>query len=65
MLTAGSIVVAHFLIPEVSEFHKGNLLKGIVIWFIRSEGIEPIRRVSSLLLSSSPNKMVQNGNFYI
>ena len=24
MLTAGSIVVAHFLIPEVSEFHKAE-----------------------------------------
>ena len=29
---------------------QGNLLKGIVIWFVRREGIEPIKRVSSLLL---------------
>ena len=27
---------------------QGNLLKGIVIWFIIREGIEPIKRVSSL-----------------
>ena len=27
---------------------QGDLLKGIVIWFIRREGIEPIKRVPSL-----------------
>ena len=27
---------------------QGDLLKSIVMWFIRSEGIEPIKRISSL-----------------
>ena len=31
---------------------QGNLLKGIVIWFVRREGIESIKRASSLLLFS-------------
>ena len=26
---------------------QGNLLKGILIWFVRRKGIEPIKRVSS------------------
>jgi hypothetical protein len=30
--------------------YEGNLLKGIVIWFNGREGIEPIKRVSSLFL---------------
>ena len=35
-----------------NDQNQGNLLKGIVIWFIRREGIEPIKRVSFLLLFS-------------
>ena len=31
---------------------QGILLKGIVIWFVIREGIEPIKRVSSSLLFS-------------
>ena len=33
---------------------QGNLLKAIVIWFVRRKGIEPIKSVSSLLLFSVP-----------
>ena len=31
---------------------QGNLLKGIVIWFVIREGIEPIKRVFSSLYSN-------------
>jgi hypothetical protein len=31
----------------------GNLLKGIVIWFVKREEIEPIKRVSSSLFSNT------------
>ena len=31
---------------------QGNLLKGIVIWFVRREGREPVKSVTSLLLFS-------------
>jgi hypothetical protein len=31
---------------------QGDLLEGIVIWFVIREGIEPIKKVSSLLLFS-------------
>ena len=41
---------------EKSPADQGNLLKGIVIWFLRREEIEPIKS----LFSSSLNKMVQN-----
>ena len=31
---------------------QGNLLKGIFIWFVRREGIKPMKKVFSLLLFS-------------
>ena len=31
---------------------QGNLSKGIVIWFVRREGLEPIKKGSSYLLFS-------------
>jgi hypothetical protein len=30
-----------------SSLEQGNSLKGIVIWFVRRQGIEPIKSVSS------------------
>ena len=40
----------------ISSFYisliQGNLLKGIVIWFVRRESIEPIKRVFSNVLFS-------------
>ena len=35
---------------------QGNLLKSLVIWFVRREGIEPIKRIFSYALLSSWNK---------
>ena len=44
-------------IPKVKTYthEQGNLLKGIVIWMVRKEGIEPIKRVFNLcsLLSNT------------
>jgi hypothetical protein len=31
--------------------NQGNLLKGIIIWFVRREEIEPIKRDSSLFIT--------------
>jgi hypothetical protein len=41
-----------FEIGDHELLKQGNLLKGIVIWFVRRKGIEPIIRISSLLLVS-------------
>jgi hypothetical protein len=38
-------------VPEV-RIDQGNLLKDIVIWFVRREGIEPIKSVFSYVLFS-------------
>ena len=45
-LDIGNYLVDHVSTSSVVE--QGNLLEGIVIWFVRREGIEPIKRVSSL-----------------
>ena len=48
---------------------QGNLLEGIVIWFVKREGIEPTKRVFNYVLFSHfshflwENQMIQNRNF--
>ena len=50
---------------------QGNLLKGIVIWTVRREGIEPIKRVLAYLLFSvtlffkKKEKKIQKKKFWM
>ena len=43
---------------------QGNILKGFVMWVVRRESIEPIKRVFTYVLFSLRNKMVRNNILY-
>ena len=44
-----NMIIGNF---EYFSLKQGKLLKGIVIWFVKREGIESFKRVSSLLFFS-------------
>ena len=54
-------------IPEVKTYNheQGNLSKGIVIWMVRKEGIEPIIRVFIYVLFSVKCLLLHNKNVKI
>ena len=58
-LTKLAHVASLTLIDQISKINQfpdgvilGNLLKGIVIWTVRKDGIEPIKRVLTYVLFS-------------